>query len=284
MPLILDLINYIVYRKETARQVNFSQTISGIKKSILKGILEVATLPDKAYTSINAIIKTLYRLKTRNNLLEWVTAEEAETLNKTDLKSYYKKKMSFSVIAGIIMIIYFTYPRIFLGLVWIFAPYIMWYVSKEKKIKSYKEIITTEEEQEIIDIARKTQGYFENYMTAENNFLVPDNYQETQYQETQHQGNASNTEGRLALRTSSTNIGLSLLTIISAYDMKFISEIKALDMLENVIETINRLVKWNGHLYNWYDIRTLEPLRPRYISSVDSGNFVGYLFVVKRNF
>ncbi len=52
-------------------------------------------------------------------------------------------------------------------------------------------------------------------------------------------------------------------------------------MLENVIETINRLVKWNGHLYNWYDIRTLEPLRPRYISSVDSGNFVGYLFVVK---
>ncbi len=64
-------------------------------------------------------------------------------------------------------------------------------------------------------------------MTAENNFLVPDNYQETQYQETQHQGNASNTEGRLALRTSSTNIGLSLLTIISAYDMKFISEIKS---------------------------------------------------------
>ncbi len=43
--------------------------------------------------------------------------------------------MSFSVIAGIIMIIYFTYPRIFLGLVWIFAPYIMWYVSKRKEDK-----------------------------------------------------------------------------------------------------------------------------------------------------
>ena len=270
MPLILDLINYIVYRKETERQMNFSQTISGIKKSVLKGILEIVTLPDRAYISLNAIIKTLYRLKTRNNLLEWVTAEEAESLNKNDLKSYYKK-MYFSVVVGIFMIIYFSYPRIFLGLVWVFAPYIMWFVSREKKVISYKDIITGEEEQYIKNIAKKTWGYFENFMTAENNFLVPDNYQEV----------SENEEGRLALRTSSTNIGLSLLTVISAYDMKFITQAKALEMLENIIATINRLVKWNGHLYNWYDIRTLEPLRPRYISSVDSGNFVGYLFVVK---
>ena len=265
MPLILDLINYIVYRKETnERQVNFSRNISGIKKSILKGILEIVTLPDKVYTSINAIVKTLYRLKIKNNLLEWVTAEEAELLNKGDLKSYYKK-MWFSVLAGLFMIIYFTYPRIFLGLVWVFAPYIMWYVSKPKKVKTYKDIITGEEERYVKNIAKRTWSYFENYMTEENNYLVPDNYQ----------------EGKVALRTSSTNIGLSLLGVISAYDLKFISINKALELLENVINSICRLVKWDGHLYNWYDIRTLEPLKPRYVSSVDSGNFVGYLFVVR---
>ena len=251
MPLILDLINY--------------HNVSGIKKSILKGILEIVTLPDKVCTSINAIVKTLYRLKTKNNLLEWVTAEEAEMLNKGTLTSYYKK-MWFSVVVGLFMIIYFTYPRIFLGLVWVFAPYIMWYVSKPKRVKTYKDIITGEEERYVKNIAKRTWEYFETYMTEENNYLIPDNYQ----------------EGKVALRTSSTNIGLSLLAIISAYDLKFISVTKALDLLEKVINTICRLVKWNGHLYNWYDIRTLEPLKPRYVSSVDSGNFVGYLFVVKK--
>lgn len=270
-PLILDMVNYIVFKNETEKQINFSRTIDGIKKSILKGILEIITLPDKVYTSINAVVKTLYRLKTRNNLLEWVTAEEAEALSKTDLKSYYKK-MFFSVIAGIFMIIYFTYPRIFLGLLWIFAPYIMWYISKERKALSYKDVITSEEEQFIKNIARKTWLYFKNYMTPENNFLIPDNYQEV----------LENKDGRIALRTSSTNIGLSLLAVISAYDMKFITKSDAIELLENTLNVIDGLVKWNGHLYNWYDIRTLEPLVPRYVSSVDSGNFVGYLFVVKQ--
>lgn len=271
MPLILDIINYIVYKNETEKQINFSRTIDGVKKSVLKGILEVITLPDKVYTSLNAVIKTLYRLKTRNNLLEWVTAEEAETLSKTDLKSYYKK-MFFSIIAGVFMIMYFTYPRIFLGLLWIFAPYIMWYISKERKVVSYKDIITGEEEQYINSIAKKTWGYFESYMTEENNFLIPDNYQEE----------LGNENGRLALRTSSTNIGLSLLAIISAYDMKFIAKSKAIELIEKTMDVIDKLVKWNGHLYNWYDIRSLQPLIPRYVSSVDSGNFIGYLFVVKQ--
>lgn len=272
MPLILDLFNYIVYRKEiNEKQINFSQTISGIKKSVLKGILEIVTLPDKVYTSIDAIVKTLYRLKTKNNLLEWITAEEAELLNNSDLKSYYKK-MYFSVIIGILMILYFSYTKIFLGLVWIFAPYIMWYISKPRIVKKYNDIINTEEEQYIKGIAKKTWSYFETYMVEDNNFLPPDNYQIF----------LESTERRIAYRTSSTNIGLGLLTIISAYDMKFIDKDKALYLIEKVIYTINRLVKWNGHLYNWYDIKSLEPLRPRYISTVDSGNLIGYLYVVKQ--
>lgn len=34
-------------------------------------------------------------------------------------------------------------------------------------------------------------------------------------------------------------------------------------------------------MYNWYQIQTKEPLIPRYVSTVDSGNLIGYLFVVK---
>ena len=54
-----------------------------------------------------------------------------------------------------------------------------------------------------------------------------------------------------------------------------------LERLKNSIGTIQKLEKWNGHLYNWYDITTLAPLEPKFISTVDSGNFVGYLYVVK---
>ena len=49
-----------------------------------------------------------------------------------------------------------------------------------------------------------------------------------------------------------------------------------------MLSTICILKKWNGHLYNWYDIETLEPLVPKYVSTVDSGNFVGYLYVLKQ--
>ena len=72
-----------------------------------------------------------------------------------------------------------------------------------------------------------------------------------------------------------------LLSVVSASDLKYIDENEAMALIEKIIETIEKLPKWNGHLYNWYNTITLEPLIPRYISTVDSGNFVGYLYVLK---
>ena len=66
--------------------------------------------------------------------------------------------------------------------------------------------------------------------------------------------------------------------------MGFIGVNDGLDLLKNIINTIAELPKWNGHLYNWYQTDNLEPLKPRYISTVDSGNFIGYLYVVKNFF
>ena len=82
-------------------------------------------------------------------------------------------------------------------------------------------------------------------------------------------------------RTSSTNIGLELISILSAYDLGFIDFNKTKEYLKNIFNTLKMLSKWNGHLYNWYTTDTLEPLKPRYISTVDSGNFVGYMYIVK---
>lgn len=106
-------------------------------------------------------------------------------------------------------------------------------------------------------------------MNKENNYLPPDNYQEERKE-------------TVVDRTSSTNIALGLLSIISAYDLKYIELDETITKLEITLGVISGLPKWNGHLYNWYNIRTLEPLIPRYISSVDSGNFIGFLYTVKQ--
>ena len=75
-----------------------------------------------------------------------------------------------------------------------------------------------------------------------------------------------------------------MLSVIAGYDLGYIDLLTTIELLKNIINTINELEKWNGHLYNWYNIKTLKPLIPRYISTVDSGNFVGYLYVVKSIF
>lgn len=87
---------------------------------------------------------------------------------------------------------------------------------------------------------------------------------------------------KIVNRTSSTNIGLELLAVVSSYDLGYINFKRATSLISKIIATINNLSKWNGHLYNWYDTKTLEPLSPRYISSVDSGNFVRLFICTKR--
>ena len=225
-------------------------------------------LPDKAYTNINAIVKTIYRLLvSKKHLLEWVTSEEAEKISKNDLLSFYKN-MKINVFLGLIGIVF---CKNILGFLicfsWILAPFFMWFISRKEKEKTSIELI--KEKDYLSDLAKNTWLYFKDTLVKENNYLPPDNYEE-------------NRNIKFALRTSPTNIGLAILSVITSYDLGFESIQYVLDLLEKMLKTIEKLPKWNGHLYNWYDIKTLKPLIPRYISTVDSGNFISYLFVLKQ--
>ena len=106
-------------------------------------------------------------------------------------------------------------------------------------------------------------------MNEENNYLPPDNYQEDR-------------RNKIVNRTSSTNIGLGLLAVVSAFDLGYNTLDNTMQLLEKSMNTIENLPKWKGHLYNWYNTKTLEPLYPRYVSTVDNGNFIGYLFTLKQ--
>ena len=273
-PSLLDLGNYIVFKKSTPNSFfvankSITKVIGDLNASTLRGLLDFLFLPNKAYMTANALCKSIYRLKiSKQNLLEWTTSEEAEKQAKTDLFSYFKN-MKANVILGLIGVVAGIYFKktitLFLSIIWLIAPVISWYISKP--IKNVQNI-NEKDKNYLIDIGKKTWKYFEDNINEYNNFLPPDNYQESRKQ-------------KVATRTSPTNIGLGLLAIVSGYDLGYIEKDKCIDLIEKMLFTIEKLPKWCGHLYNWYNTVTLEPLMPRYISTVDSGNFVGYLYTLK---
>ena len=266
---LIDILNYILFKESnvygaTYAYKKFSKELSSIKISFIRIILQILFLPYETFKNIDAIIKSLYRMMKKYKLLEWITAEESEKLSKTDL-NYYYKEMGINFIVGLFFVASFNWIGRVLGILWIGSPIIAWYISQERE-KS--EEIFEKDKRYLEEIAQRTWGFFEDFIKENNNYLIPDNYQEDRNEKTVN-------------RTSSTNIGLELLAIISAYDLGFINFKKTIEYLNKVLGVVAGLSKWNGHLYNWYNIRTLMPLIPRYISTVDSGNFVGYLFVVK---
>lgn len=277
-PLILDIANRIIYKKEGQMHTkSFSPRIYSLFASFIRGVLSLISLPDKAYFSLDAIIRTIYRQKiSKKHFLEWTTSEDAEKLAKNNLISYYKS-MFANVFFGVVGIIYSIankketmYIFLFiLSLLWLIAPFAFWYISKKEEKQQAINKVTNKEKEYLNSIGEKTWLFFKESITKENNYLPPDNYQEdrTPY---------------FVDRTSSTNIGLGFLSIISSYDLGYETLESTLELLNNMLGTVNELPKWNGHLYNWYNIKTLEPLIPRYISTVDSGNFVGYVYVLKQ--
>jgi cyclic beta-1,2-glucan synthetase len=275
IPTCINILNYIVFKKEvgsgfvTAHR-SFAKRITSLQSSFLRAIFEIMNFPHKAYSFFIAICKTIYRMKiSRHHLLEWLTAEEAEAVAKSDTLSYYKT-MYINIIFAVLGL-YFSYQLssitlLVLSILWLIAPACMCYTSKE--IKTKKGVLKKDEIDYLINVGEKTWGYFKKYVNEENNFLPPDNYQEDRTEQ-------------VVKRTSSTNIGLGVLSVISAYDLGYIKIGECIDTIYNMVGTIEKLIKWNGHLYNWYNTKTLEPLLPRYISTVDSGNFIGYMYVLK---
>ena len=117
-------------------------------------------------------------------------------------------------------------------------------------------------------LSRQTWRYFEVLINAEQNWLPPDNFQEVP-------------TPMVASRTSPTNIGMALLANLAAGDFGYLSAGQLLDRTDKTITTMEKLERYRGHLYNWYDTHTLKPLRPLYVSSVDSGNLAGALHTLR---
>ncbi len=274
IPIFFYLLSQVIYRNKydlfLKYYLNF---IKGIFAVVNRSIVTFAVLPYEAYLYVDSIIRALYRMFiSKKNLLNWIISEVADKMTKNDLTTYIK---SFSInyffaILLIVLTVLFKPHEIdyaaIIASIWFLAPFLMYVLSR--KIVNENVELDDDEKEEIREICAKTWAYFDDLLTEERNYLIPDNFQ-------------LNRELKVDNKTSPTNIGFSMVSVISAYELGLISVSKALQLLSNIIMNTERLEKWKGNLYNWYDIRTFNKLHPSFISSVDNGNFLACLYVTK---
>jgi cyclic beta-1,2-glucan synthetase len=229
---------------------------------------------DQAWTMSDAIVRTLYRLAiSRRNLLEWTTTAQSKVHASSTLLEYYRR-MSGGLLLTLSLILFLLLEK--RGIPWIAAPFLLLWlcapaiarsVSKPASL-TRREPLTAEEGHRLRIMARQTWSFFDTFVTAEQNMLPPDNFQETP-------------KAVIANRTSPTNIGLYLLSVASAREFGWIGMFDAVDRLEAAFSSLEKLEKFRGHCYNWYDTHDLRPLDPKYISTVDSGNLAGHLLTLE---
>ena len=199
-PSVLDLGNYIIFKKNETNVAyrNIIKTISNLTASLIRGFLELAFLPNKVVKTIDAITRSIYRLKiSKNNLLEWTTSEDVEKQVLTNIKSYYKEMTGNWLLGVVCIFIGMIYRKIItltIGTIWIIAPIIACIISKET---TNRQKLLKDDSKYLKNIGEKTWEFFKDNINEKNNFLPPDNYQEDR-------------KDKVAHRTSPTNIGLRI--------------------------------------------------------------------------
>ena len=246
---------------------------SGID-SFIHHLLYLIFLPYEAYINTDAILRTAWRvIISRKKLLEWNPSSNAINHVPKNLGASYLSMWVEPAIA-LAIYCYLMYHssialilQIPLLLLWMLAPAIAWWISRQNIQR--KSSITLEQSLVLQKLARKIWGFFEDFVSKEDNWLPPDNYQEHPTAVTAH-------------RTSPTNIGLSLLANLTAYDFGYIPAGNFIERTAQTLNTLKSMEKFRGHLFNWYDTISLVPLAPKYISTVDSGNFVGHVIILRQ--
>ena len=249
-------------------------------------LLAIAFLPHQAVVSADAIIRTLYRLLiSHRNLLEWQTASQVErALGIGSQRETWRRMWPVTALCVVLAVVIglhvsigrgsspderfiFVMGTLPLVLAWFASPSIAFALSRPAILGEIH--LTEGERQAALRYAKLHWTYFERFVTEDTHWLAPDNFQE-------------DPEPVLALRTSPTNIGLQLLSTVSARDLGFITLAQMIDSLEKVFRSLERMRRFHGHFFNWYDLNELRVLEPGYISTVDSGNFAGHLMALKQ--
>ncbi|MBC7737104.1 MAG: protein ndvB, partial [Candidatus Saccharibacteria bacterium] len=236
-------------------------------------LFRIAFLADHAWVMADAILRTVYRVTISHKLLlEWRTAGQVAAGGNASVLAYFRRMWgSVAVGACTILVTSGMNPDALTACLpiaglWIVAPLVAWAISQTEESVDHLEV-SRPDAAILRRSARLTWRFFEEFVTEASHHLPPDNFQDLPLR-------------MIAERTSPTNIGLYLLSVVSARDFGWISLRAASDRIDATLTTLEALPKFRGHLYNWYSTADLSLLQPHYVSTVDSGNLAGHLVTV----
>ena len=238
--------------------------------------LAIAFLAHEAVVVVDAVIRVAIRMTvTRKHLLQWTSAAHSEFgLGARSPRALLWREMIGSPVLAVVTGALVAWARpsaLFVAAplltLWLLAPEIARWVSQISS--SREEPLHEDERRQLRLLARRTWRFFDVFVGPNDQWLPIDNYQEEPREQTAH-------------RTSPTNIGMMLLSTLAAYDLGYLGPSELSLRVRSAFGSIKRLDHYQGHLLNWYETKDLQPLLPRYVSTVDSGNFAGCLVALKQ--
>ena len=252
--------------------------VTTVLRSTARRLIRIALwltfLPFEATVAIDAAVRSLWRMFfSRHRMLEWQTAAAVESVVAPGIGRIIRRMWVgpslAAAVAALLIVMGAKQAGASAGpvlLLWFLSPLVAWWVSRPPRPASTQ--LDDGDVRFLRRIARLTWRYFEVFVGPQENWLPPDNFQE-------QPGH------RVAHRTSPTDMGLTLLSNLSAHDLGYLSGGQLLDRTTRAIESMEQLERHRGHFLNWYDTNTRKALRPLYVSTVDSGNLVGHLRVLR---
>ncbi|TVR59836.1 MAG: hypothetical protein EA422_14595, partial [Gemmatimonadales bacterium] len=244
--------------------------------------LILAFLPHQAWISADAVIRTLWRLGvSRRKLLEWTPSSRSERTSAGDLPSIARQMLPAVILAGAVLLtlvglavregsgerVFALLSAVPILILWMAAPVVAYQAGNRPLGPDRR--LPEDQRPQAMRYALLHWAFFERFAAEDTHWLAPDNFQE-------------DPSPVVARRTSPTNIGLQLLSTMSARDLGILALDPMLERLERAFDTMDRLPRYRGHFYNWYDLTSLEVLEPAYVSTVDSGNLVGHLMALRQ--
>ncbi len=246
--------------------------LGDLRQDLFRACLTLVWLPYEMFYSADAILRSLWRISfSRSLLLQWQPSREVERTTGNRLSTLYQQMWLEPVLALTTLALLVSQPLTLaiaspLLLSWLIGPWIAWRLSSPPQQSIFTP--SAEELRFLRVLTRKTWAFFDEFVGPQDNWLPPDNVQEAP-------------KAAIAHRTSPTNMGMALLAHLAAHDFGYLTTERLLTRLAASLDSMNSLERHRQHFYNWYDTQTLEPLRPHYISSVDSGNLAGLLLTLR---
>lgn len=275
-PVYAQLLSAVLHAPGRSMLTSYVRNVTeDVAGNTARVMLAIAFHPHQASVSVDAIIRVCWRMfVTRRGLLEWVTAAESERSGDMRRIASAYRFMGYAVAAAVVvtLLIVFLRPEALIVaapilLAWVASPAIAAYVSRP--VREARVALSDADTRYLRGVARSTWGFFERFVSESDHWLPPDNFQE-------------DPSPVVARRTSPTNIGLALLANLAARDFGYVGLFELVERSELTLGSAKKLERVEGHFLNWYDTATLEPLNPRYVSTVDSGNLAGHLLVLKQ--